>query len=399
MASPVDVIGPWRSGIARVVVLVAAVALFAGGLAGLRIVKTPLHAQDLVDRARAFLDEQKSVHFEGTVGATLSMSADEAGPSTSVTVKGTISGDVLRGTGMAMTAVDDGGNGVHQSLLIGTTSYWRQAIDTGALAKTLWVRNEIGDDEDLTLGPIPSGDPLSMLDDIRSPRIVGRLEDTTKIRGALKRGGLEAGTSATVDVVVADNGELRLLGVRAAGKGGKSSLVMRFSDWGATVALRAPATNQIDATPQLDEEEVLAWKGAPLYMPRHVPKGWVLDSADVVPEEETAEGCEQVEIDLVSLEYFEGDDNAPYMVLYQLPTSCAGPIEGIGVKPFQAGSFVGGAYTDRNGLSYVQVRLDGRTTMQVESTLSLAQLQVVLADLVPLDFTRFSAAPPESQSA
>lgn len=394
---------PSRQGSYRTAVLVIAVVLFVGGLAGLRSVGRPMTAAEIFKSAQDFVAAHPSGHFDGTVAARFpGYDGDSEDTDVLVSSKGRMFGEFHRGKGMHVTSTSDD-SGVNETLLIGKVAYWRGAEDTGALVSALWAKEDLAEDEDDAEFGVESlfeGDVLQMLDDASAPRIVERFGETTKIRVEVHPKGAPEGLRAWMEIVVADNGELRLAGTHVRNGKLSADTVLRFDNWGQLVELAAPAADMIDVTPDLNEEAVAAWHDAPLYMPRNLPRGWTLDYAEVLSAEETEEGCEQVEIDFVSPEYYEEEDEeAPYLYLYELPTACAQPFEGVGVQAFQAGPYAGTGYTDRDGYSLAQIRIDDKTTLQADSNIPVGQLQALLADLVPLDFGRVSVAPLEAQSA
>ena len=150
----------------------------------------------------------------------------------------------------------------------------------------------------------------------------------------------------TVEIEVLDGGEIQSIEQTTKGDGMESVSTIRFSDWGAAVRIAEPTADQVDPTPGLEEEAIAAWKGVSLYMPKAIPVGWALDYADVLPADDTVEGCEQVEIDISPVDVDFSADEFPYLWIYLLPTSCAEDFTGPGVKAFRAGPYSGFVATD-----------------------------------------------------
>jgi hypothetical protein len=114
----------------------------------------------------------------------------------------------------------------------------------------------------------------------------------------------------------------------------------------------------------------------------------VLDFAGVVPEEMTAEGCEQVELDYIE----PNDPDNGYLTLYELPKSCGDLALPRGSQPFKAGRATGWVDESRDGVT-AQI-LVGDTVVQAETDLPVDGLARILADLVPLNLAATPIALP-----
>lgn len=163
----------------------------------------------------------------------------------------------------------------------------------------------------------------------------------------------------------------------------ESSTDFRLSDWGKPVGITFPADADIDATPDIDEEAIAAFRDAPVLQPRGIPAGWVLDYASVLSKDETEEGCPEVELD-----YIDPDDpDFGYLYLYELAASCADTALPRRAVAFRAGAYQGWILVDVDDGTTAQI-IAGRTAIQVETDLSPRSLARVLSDLVALDLTK-----------
>ncbi len=193
--------------------------------------------------------------------------------------------------------------------------------------------------------------------------------------------GFEPLDEATGELLVTSEGEPKRLTLTASGPDSRLEVVYKFSRWNGRVTIEAPKKADLDPTPFIDEEAVAEYQDVPLYQPAAIPEGWVLDFADVLPAEETPEGCDQVEIDYVDPE----DEVAGFMYIYLFPTACAFGAPG-GSEEFVAGPYRGFVEEDPEfpGELFVEIDVDG-TTVQVDTDLSVEALMQVLSNLVPLD--------------
>jgi hypothetical protein len=232
------------------------------------------------------------------------------------------------------------------------------------------------------------GDPVGLvktLDAARRPVLVRRDADVAVIKADVDAARAFGNTvegavdRAGVVLTLADD-RLERLVLDAKGDGGSVHADYRFTNWGRPVELAAPPQGDLDPTPGLEEEEIAAFKAVtPLFQPRGIPEGWVLDFAGVLPEDVTVEGCEQVELDYIE----PNDPDVGFLTLYQLPKSCADLDPPRGAEAFQAGRYSGYADDSRDGvLAQIVV---GDTVVQAETDLPLDAVARILADLVPLN--------------
>jgi hypothetical protein len=100
-------------------------------------------------------------------------------------------------------------------------------------------------------------------------------------------------------------------------------LNVTYSDYGLVTAsdVAAPDESQVDPTPWVDEEALVAFRDTELIMPSAPPAGLVLVGAHILDAGFTPEGCPQME-----LAYDSPPDRPPgdrYLTLYVLPKDCA----------------------------------------------------------------------------
>src|SRR5207245_2402047 len=101
---------------------------------------------------------------------------------------------------------------------------------------------------------------------------------------------------ATLNLTALDDGTVQRTAVTLKNSQANISIDYRWSKWGESVVIEAPTAAEIDATPDIAEEKVAAFKDAPLFQPAALPKGWVLNGADVLSADETDENCAEVEV-------------------------------------------------------------------------------------------------------
>jgi hypothetical protein len=229
---------------------------------------------------------------------------------------------------------------------------------------------------------------LRLLGALRRPALVRRSGDLAVVRASVDPAeafGPEVGDQidkASVDLSIGPGGRLVGAALHASGSGESVVADYRFSRWGTPVRVAAPPKAELDPTPSVDEEDIVAFKDAPLLQPRGIPAGWVLEGAFVLSPDETAEGCRQVEID-----YTDPDDpDAGYLTLYELPVSCADLDPPTGSAPFSAGPWRGFIDESADGNTAQIVVRD--TVVQAETDLPSEALVRILGDLVPLDLTK-----------
>ena len=187
-------------------------------------------------------------------------------------------------------------------------------------------------------------------------------------------------------MTVRTGGRVDALDIEATGPDAQLEVSYRFRRWNREADITAPAKSQIDPTPFIEEEDVAGFGEAALFQPAAIPRGWILDSADVVDGSLTPEGCDQVLLSFVD----PADPDVGFLELYEFPMSCSlGRVPG--AEPFTAGPYQGWIHTE-GGLATVELTV-GDTIVQVSSDLDVEQLVRLLGELVPLDLAH---PPPDS---
>ncbi len=378
----------------KIAIGVVALAIIAAGLVVAKKVNDGPSPDSVLADARSYANSHRSVRFSGTFKLNLKEDKGALGASNSVTSR--IEGE-LESKGRSRAVIDSGSEGAVESIALGRVVYVREAetkatldkakfekIDTDALPRGV-VRTEAEDAKEL--------DIAALLGVAENPRKVSHSGSTTTITANVPPRALLGALAAqdisriTIELVVRKGGQVQSAVQRTVGSGATITLSVRYTDWGEAVKLAAPPTSQIDPTPGLQEEKIAAWKDSPLLMPKGIPVGWVFDGADVLSKDDTTEGCAEVELDYED----PNDPDAGYLTLYEFPASCAQPFSGTGVSPFTAGPYSGFADTSDGVLAQFVV---GKTAIQADTDLTVAQLATVLKNLVPFSFkTKLEAIP------
>jgi hypothetical protein len=255
--------------------------------------------------------------------------------------------------------------------------YSRDAADRDALAAAPWDEAE-GDAGFFAL-PAPPQDLPDLLAGARNPRRVGHGDGITTLRVTVEE------IEPDLVLTVADDGRLAALGYASDDEFGSEAVQIVFERWNGDVDIEAPDASDIDPTPLIDEDAVAAYDDAPLYQPRAIPEGWVLDSASVLPDFATTDAGDPCAT--VMLFFLEPDDAEGYLSLYEAPVECALP------RPRRADDFSAGSndgwIADEGEFLEGTLVVDG-TMLQFDTDLTPDALSVLLGDLVPLDL----AGPP-----
>ena len=250
--------------------------------------------------------------------------------------------------------------------------YSRDAADRGALAGTPWGEAE-GDAGFFAL-PAPPQDLPDLLAGARSPRRVGHEDGSTTLRVTVEE------IEPDLVLTVADDGRLAALGYASDDEFGSEAVQIVFERWNGDVDIEAPDASDIDPTTLIDEDEVAAYDDAPLYQPRAIPEGWVLDSASVLPDFATTDAGDPCAT--VMLFFLEPDDAEGYLSLYEAPAECALP------RPQRADDFSAGPnngwLADEGEFLEGTLVVDG-TMLQFDTDLTPEALSLLLGDLAPLD--------------
>jgi hypothetical protein len=388
----------------RRLLLAASVGLTLTGLAATQTVQAVATPMAVLDQARDFLDAHPTVRFTGDMTETFDDSFVDDEDTTATTNPdglGSTSTSKSRTRGEidskndALHALDDaGGDGASEMIQVDRVMYSRFADSVAELPNEKWAKFDLAALSEGMSAPASQeeSDLSGVLKFAAAPQRVTRDGNVTTIAVELDpvkmfgEGATKFLKSISAKLAVADGGEVRWMQLDTKGTDFVSSARMTFADWGAPVVIVAPSDDQVDATPDTNEEAIAAWKDAPLYMPDSIPEGWVMDYADVIDAEDTAEGCAQVELDFEPPGGAQ-DEDAPYLYLYELPTPCADDSSGSGMAAFRAGPYTGVIDTDKDGISLAQIAVDSKTTIQADTSLTPAELATVLSRLRPLDLT------------
>lgn len=301
----------------------------------------------------------------------------------------------------SLMRLDLGSGGVTEALVVAGEVYTRQAEKAAGLDDVLWAKHELppGVVNPDHGGPIlDPNDPSS-----GGPLALGELLAVAKAPKTFTRDGSAYVLALDLDPndvlpdpeqtgVAFDRMTLTLrtekdgtiLGYTLVQRGDsvRSDITVNFV-WGAKVSIVAPASDELDATPQVNEEAIGAFDASPVLVPAAIPSGWLLTLADVAPADETAEGCEEVTIDYES----SGDSEGGYLYLFVFDTDCEGLdlVPPPGAEDFRPGradeGYVVGSPEDGWLAQFV---VDG-TVIQADTDLDPKELAQVMERLVVFD--------------
>ncbi len=148
-----------------------------------------------------------------------------------------------------------------------------------------------------------------------------------------------------------------------------------LGDVGGDVSIEAPTPDQLDATPWVNEQDLAAFDGpAPLGL-SSIPEGWELSAAYVTPD--PVGGCSSVTVDYTDL----SEPVAEYLWLDVFDAGCATAPLG---EPLEVAGYTGAVGEEDDGSRWGVVT-SGDTAVSFSTDLSVGDLRLVLANLVPLD--------------
>jgi hypothetical protein len=188
-----------------------------------------------------------------------------------------------------------------------------------------------------------------------------------------------------VTLTVDGDGAPTAFRLRVEEDGAAFDLEVRFSEWNVAKAVVRPGDDEIDRTPWIDEEAVAGVTGIQLVRPAAVPEGWELDAVTAVSADDTAEGCDQVELDWSPMVGTDGQPSNDYLTLYLLPVACATQSDS---TPFSVGAYA--PLPSREGPNSIEV-LIGTTVVQIDSTLKGSELDQLIRSLEVTDVGSLSA--------
>ncbi|MGH9032843.1 MAG: hypothetical protein ACRDZV_12015 [Acidimicrobiia bacterium] len=353
----------------RLAVVATLVALAAVVVALIVVVggsDPPPSAATALLRARRFVERAESVEYRGE--QRLKFDDERKG---SETVERTIFEEaaVFPDRSHSLAVYEDS---AFEAIAVDGLLYSRDAPDRHSLDEAPWAEAE-GEAGFFSL-PVPPQDLPELLAGARRPRLIGHEDGVTTLRVAVEEIGPDLVLS------VADNGRLRRLGYASADELASEAIAIEFGRWNGHVDIEAPDASDIDPTPLVDEDAIADYDDAPLYQPRAIPEGWVLDSASVLPDfaiTDDGDPCETV-----MLYFLDPAGDEGYLSVYQAPEACALP------RPPRADDFAAGSndgwIADELDFREGTVLVDG-TMLQFDTDLTPEEASAVLGDLAPLD--------------
>ena len=387
----------------RLVITSLVLAVLAIAAAAVTVLVTrdtePSPARLLAD-ARKFVAAQKTAAFRGQLRIESKDPESEGG---SFVDRARIRGKARLPDQAQYRLVSDGY--ASEIITLGERIFTRDAPGADALEKKKWSALEPNVDDarsgvvrpDAPTQAVDAvGDPLGLfrtLEAARRPVLVSREGkiavvkadvDAERAFGAVIEGAVDR---ATVELTLKGKALDRIV-LAATGDAGSLRADYVFTGWGQPVTVAAPADKDLDPTPGIEEEEIADFKAAKLLQPRGIPAGWVLEFAGVLPADQTAEGCRQVELDYTDPE----DPDEGYLTLYEMPKTCTDMDLPRGAEAFEAGRWRGWVDDSPDGL-LAQI-LVGDTILQAETDLSADSVARILAELVPLNLAVAPAALP-----
>lgn len=393
-------------------------------------------ADETLAAVQAAVDETSSFRFTFDGEARSRTGDEEAGTDTTERFSG--SGEW---SGSRWHVFVDSGFGAYESVIDGTTSYDRSAEDAEALGEELWVSYEYaplsredlvdelsvrGDDAELGAGEGFADDMAIAVAEslffggtgasmglnsglmVDPAGFLGAISDMAEPTIASGEGGV---TTLAITITAADefveafgapipDGHVELavgpddlpVALRFEASEGQSSTrtEIRFSDWNEPIEVPLPAEDQIDATPELDEEGLRATSVA-LVWPTTPPEGWELSvwTSDELGEEDLG-GCEEIGLEWYEVLPPDASEeewtDAGYLSLSLRAADCALEEDPTPFEPGIAGLPV------RNGdIGLLEVQV-GQTVVGVDTNLGEAELEPILASLTPVDAETLIAA-------
>jgi len=361
------------------------------GVAAAVVLGGPPSASEIVTRAEAYIRKVRTVHVLAQVRAEEPADSGSTGANASTLVhRASIRGDAAFPNRFHVTVESEGA----ATEIIGTGGkvYVRTADPAVYLPMRKWAAYD-PDKAEARAGIVApqggvNGAPAA---DLGDPSLLPRLLAARTGPPTVRRNGELWTVRLTADPQRAlgqggsdgrpERARLDLSGT--AQEGGRATAVVdyRFSRWGLPVTISVPSAGALDPTPGIEEEDIANYDKASLLQPAGIPTGWALTGAEVLPAKDTAEGCDQVELD------YEDPNNAEaaYLTLYELPVGCADKEVPDGARAFAAGPARGWVQVDKEQGVSAQILL-GTTAVQADTDLPPEELAKVLEHMVGLDF-------------
>ena len=273
---------------------------------------------------------------------------------------------------------DGGSDGAFETIVAGDTVYLRFAQSMSELAEQKWIKEDV---DALEASPeTPQPEIVEALEKAQNPNVRnlddGRRELSFTVDVADLFGAEAAEQIERITMTVVVDRDDRPVSMRQvmSSDGVRVTSDMQFSDWGADIKIVEPTADQIDPTPDIEEEALIKFKQLHVKTPASLPPGWTFDFLGAAPDEE----CSGVEVDFVT-----EDEDAGYMYMYFVPVDCLSD----GGDPFVAGPYRGTIDTE-DGSSWVEFPIDATTGLQVDTDMAPAELAATLRSLVPVDLTK-----------
>jgi len=408
---------------AQVVVGLAALMVLATSVSVAVVRSTrdePASAEALLAKARVFVADHQTVTFRGesrgesTSGGFLAGEDVPPEQATTVVTRALIEG-VTSGSDRSRSVTRSDGS-VREAIFIGDQVWSRFAESDRELPDQKWTEIDLGSgrfEDGPGVGRLGGPGELTTSADIRdlaslsrlidravSPTIVSRSGGETVVRAGIYpvRGALSSPVAVdrgSFELTLVDGGEpvrsvtegtLVLVDEALEGSGIDPRVEFRteyeYSGWADPVDISSPAEADIERTPGVDEEAVAAFRDAPLYQPRGIPEGWMLNYALVVAAEDAGSGCDQVEIAYTD----PHDEYNGYLYLYEMSLDCGDLTPPPDSEPFSAGPNRGWVESYDEQYVYAQLVVGG-TVIDVDSDLPPDSLARVLGQLRSLDLT------------
>lgn len=318
---------PRRSRRGRVLGAVAAVAV-AGAAVGVTVAMSssePRTADEALAGAHAFLADTPSFRYQADLSETYGSPTDD-GPGSFSSHRTVVQGDVASGTEWRVTS--DSGDWADETIRVGETVWTRSAESSAGLDDETWMEFPFDGPGERGFAELPfspggylptMGDGLEDFEGEPYFAVQGMSQDPAStvdlIRGAVATEVLArpaGGVTLRLDPDLGDDGsapesfsiELDLdaddvpTALRISAELDEEEIAgeITFRDWGADIAVSPPAAEDVDATPWIDEEALLAYTASGVYAPTYLPEGWSITGLEAYGEDESLTGCEELNL-------------------------------------------------------------------------------------------------------
>src|SRR5581483_5539430 len=310
-------------------VLIAVV--FLGGVAGLAVA-SPAHqrtpAQQLA-QVRHFVTSERTAHFTGTSTWKSGTPAGQVG-------------DHYEHTSRALGVLalpdrshwtEDMGDAAYETIVGPEGVFERDADTMAGLAREQWKQypNEPNEPQQVPATPPPTPAPDSSsgadsgggimiteaggaLSALGAPaeftQALDHMTGLTRVNDHVIRGTLDLSSlhmpadagpppNVTIEIASDTNGRLEQIVADMSGTTPAESYSahteMRFTQWGSPVDVTVPNADNVDKTPDVDEDSLAAFTAAPILVPGNLPSGYELTSGSTT---DAGDGSDCAEADL-----------------------------------------------------------------------------------------------------